>query len=383
MRKRVYRGTSILLVLMLLWTLTDPQAIAYGADFHRNNSVTLFVRSSPNAVLATRQNIRITGIEQALTDAMREQLFFSPHLTDTYVGVLHKSKQRILRLERSGHLWDAEQGERLTLPVKLEQKLLNQAKLLRSRHYGQLIAWHDADKIVFRKSVFSVKDLETGLSFRVQRRAGSDHADVQPLTKEDTKIMKQIYVDGWSWKRRAILVQGNGRWLAASMHGMPHGGDGIPDNDFSGHFCIHFLNSTTHGSDEPDPAHQLMVHKAAGTLRAYFNAASAHLLTRSMAEAVRQQDPEIVRLLLEGIQREKAASLIHELDSLLYIKKIRQQPDDEMEDLDAATFEFVIEIRQKGRSNMSELQFVIQRFSPVSPWRIQDVTINSRQKRSA
>ncbi|MCC3377949.1 hypothetical protein LKX83_33445, partial [Cohnella sp. REN36] len=71
--------------------------------------------------------------------------------------------------------------------------------------------------------------------------AGKYHADVQPLTKADTKIMKQIYNGKWSWKRKAIVVKKDHHYYAASMQGMPHGGDGIPDNSFSGHFCIHFL----------------------------------------------------------------------------------------------------------------------------------------------
>lgn len=61
--------------------------------------------------------------------------------------------------------------------------------------------------------------METGLQFQVQRRAGKNHADVQPLTKQDTAVMKQIYQGKWSWKRRAILVRKDDQFLAASMHG--------------------------------------------------------------------------------------------------------------------------------------------------------------------
>lgn len=375
MRKRVYCGAAILMVVLLFHIVCNEQFVAYGADIGRNNSITLIIRSSPDALWATRHNIRISGIEQALKNAKRERPVFSPYLTDAYVNVPKYSKQTILRIELSGNLWDEQEGERLILPEEFAKKLLTQVRLLRGRHYGELMDWDEADRLVFRKSVFSVKDLETGLTFRVQRRAGSDHADVQPVSREDTNIMKQIYEQGWSWKRRAILVLANGRRLAASMHGMPHGGDGIPDNGFSGHFCIHFLNSSTHGSDEPDPAHQLMVHKAAGTLRPYLSSASARLFTLSVAEAMKQQDPEIVRLLMEGIPQEKSASLAKELDSLSYIKKIRQPADEQMQDPDAATLEFQIEMQQKERAETTALGFVIQRYSPASPWRVQDLSM--------
>ena len=59
--------------------------------------------------------------------------------------------------------------------------------------------------------------------------------------------MKSIYGGSWSWDRRAILVKYDGHVYAASMNGMPHEDDTISDNDFDGHFCIHFTGSKTHG----------------------------------------------------------------------------------------------------------------------------------------
>ena len=76
--------------------------------------------------------------------------------------------------------------------------------------------------------------------------------------------MYQIYGGEWSWKRHAIYVTlENGVSLAGSMNGMPHGSGSISDNNFDGHFCVHFLNSRTHGTDRVDPDHQAAVAKAA------------------------------------------------------------------------------------------------------------------------
>ena len=45
--------------------------------------------------------------------------------------------------------------------------------------------------------------------------------------------------------------------------GMPHGdSDSMPDNNFDGCFCIHFLNSRTHSGNRLDAAHQAAVAKA-------------------------------------------------------------------------------------------------------------------------
>ena len=110
-------------------------------------------------------------------------------------------------------------------------------------------------------AVLTIKDVATGKTFQVKRWAGSSHADSEPLTSEDTAIMKSVYGGSWSWTRRAILVSYNGHVYAASMNGMPHG-TSTRDNNFSGHFCIHFTGSKTHGTDRVDEDHQAAVQKA-------------------------------------------------------------------------------------------------------------------------
>jgi hypothetical protein len=131
--------------------------------------------------------------------------------------------------------------------------------------YGEFLSWEEVDRIFPKYSKATVIDFETGLQFRVQRRAGKYHADVQPLTAEDTAVMKMIYDGKWSWKRKAIIVQlDNERRIAASMNGMPHGEGAIRGNKFNGHFCIHFRDSRIHTTREINMAHQVMVWKAAG-----------------------------------------------------------------------------------------------------------------------
>jgi len=126
-----------------------------------------------------------------------------------------------------------------------------------------LVSWSKANQYFPRKSKAKVTDVATGKSFWVYRMGGTEHADVEPLTAKDTSIMKSVYGGKWSWARRAIIVEINGRKMAASMNGMPHGSQTIYNNNFDGQFCIHFLGSTTHGSGKVDPDHQAMVKKAA------------------------------------------------------------------------------------------------------------------------
>ncbi|WP_273850230.1 hypothetical protein [Guptibacillus spartinae] len=159
-----------------------------------------------------------------------------------------------------------------------------------------LLPWEKVDKVIPRKAIFTITDIESGQTFRVQRRAGSHHADIQPLTKEDTEILKDIYKE-WSWKRRAVIVLHKGRTIAASMNGMPHGA-GALDNGFNGHFCLHFLNSTTHKTPTPDPAHQLMILKAAGKLDEGIMSATPEQLVEIMMLAINNSDTTVLRKVL-------------------------------------------------------------------------------------
>ena len=109
----------------------------------------------------------------------------------------------------------------------------------------------------------TVTDVKTGLKFKATRTGGYYHADAQPSTSSDTKIMYKIYGNEWQWTRRAIWVTVDGKTYAASMNGMPHGEtDVITGNNFDGCFCIHFLNSKTHAGDRVDSAHQDCVQEA-------------------------------------------------------------------------------------------------------------------------
>lgn len=195
------------------------------------------------------------------------------------------------------------------------QKILKNTLLTinRSNPFGQLIPWEEGTEIFPRMAKAKIRDLETGLTLNIQRRAGSSHADVQPLKASDTEIIKQVYGGRWSWKRRAIIVEKNGYKIAASMNGMPHGQGAIQGNNFPGHFCIHFLNSKTH-SGNLDLAHQLMVWKAAGLIDDYLAARIPREMVEIALVALAQNDLQLVTL---------SFNLNYDLTSILdYMNKI-------------------------------------------------------------
>lgn len=124
----------------------------------------------------------------------------------------------------------------------------------------ELIDWYTGgiQSIFYKGCVATLTDVKTGISFKIRRWSGGDHADVEPLTAADTAAMCKVYgvktaqtiADKDMWQRRPVLITIGTHSYAASIYGEPHNypaGDTIADNDFYGQFCVHFVNSKLHG----------------------------------------------------------------------------------------------------------------------------------------
>ncbi|MBE7082230.1 MAG: hypothetical protein E7378_00930 [Clostridiales bacterium] len=118
------------------------------------------------------------------------------------------------------------------------------------------------DKYFTKYVKVRVIDIYSNREYYVKRMGGYNHADVQTIDTENTKIFKEIYGGTWSWKRRPVWVEIDGKFYAGSTNGMPHGFDILQTGE-GGHTCIHFLNSKTHGTKRVDPDHQSCVKYAA------------------------------------------------------------------------------------------------------------------------
>lgn len=122
--------------------------------------------------------------------------------------------------------------------------------------------WFDYMNTYFTKYVtIRVIDIYSEKEYFVKRMGGYNHADVQTIDAKNTQIFKEIYGGSWSWKRRPVWVEIDGKFYAGSTNGMPHGFD-ILETGEGGHTCIHFLNSKTHGTKRVDPDHQKCVEYA-------------------------------------------------------------------------------------------------------------------------
>ncbi len=122
--------------------------------------------------------------------------------------------------------------------------------------------WFDYMNTYFTKYVtIRVIDVYAMQEYYVQRLGGYNHADVQVIDKANLETFKKIYGGAWSWARRPVWVEIDGKFYAGSTNGMPHGFDILQTGE-GGHTCIHFLMSKTHGTKKVDPDHQSCVDYA-------------------------------------------------------------------------------------------------------------------------
>ncbi|MEH6940133.1 hypothetical protein V7056_20150 [Bacillus sp. JJ664] len=230
--------------------------------------------------------------------------------------------------------------------------------------------WEAVNKLLPKYSKFTVIDVDSGKSFNVQRRAGSRHADVQPLTREDTKIMKEIYDGNWSWRRKAVLILAQDNLIPASMHGMPHGAGSL-QNGFRGHFCIHFLGSTTHRTGKSDFSHHVMILKAAGKIDEYMNNVPPSQILNVFLVTIKNQDKGMIKNIAISNQKniEKELKKIEKIEAIQW----RTLPQTKVTKPYFLATEIPVEvslfIKDKGRIR-TKLSFTLARTSPLSPWKV-------------
>lgn len=150
----------------------------------------------------------------------------------------------------------------------------------------KLLGWFDTvDSLFARGDTAIVTDLATGLRVEVARTGGTNHADCETTTSEQTAILLKIAEGSWNWTRRPVIVEVDGERIAASLTARPHAGrddkpahervsgrsggygtgtnwDSIKGNNMDGHFDIHFYGSKTHVHNSKDRQHQAAIQVA-------------------------------------------------------------------------------------------------------------------------
>ncbi|MDR3091617.1 MAG: SH3 domain-containing protein [Clostridiales bacterium] len=127
----------------------------------------------------------------------------------------------------------------------------------------ELTPWSEAKGVFTVGKDALIVDVRTGAQYYVRSFSNGNHADVEPVTEQDTQIMLSTYGGRWEWDPRPVWVTINGRTMAASINGMPHGGGVNHHNGMNGQVCIHFKGSKTHnGNVSFEHEHQAAVDEA-------------------------------------------------------------------------------------------------------------------------
>ena len=143
----------------------------------------------------------------------------------------------------------------------------------------------------------TLTDIYTGKSFNIKIQSLGNHADVEPATADDTKVLCSLYnVSNASmleslnkYQRRAVVLtvknsSGVKTQFIGSIYAIPHGKNTVYGNNFDGQFCVHFLNSKTHGTNRVDTdngGHQDKIKAGANALNGTKNSAGETITVKS------------------------------------------------------------------------------------------------------
>ena len=129
---------------------------------------------------------------------------------------------------------------------------------------------------------FIIEDIATGKLIRAIRTGGTNHNDVETVSKEDTATLMSI--DNGSWVERAVLVHYNGKVYGASMTTKNHAGceeckpkvecphnrsdnfgkganyDSVRGNDAIGHFDLYFSKCKGHTNPTFKEDHEAQIN---------------------------------------------------------------------------------------------------------------------------
>lgn len=235
----------------------------------------------------THDDIKV--IQQVLKEdgAYQEDSFSTYFCSNTENAV--KAFQEKYKLKSDGIVGPSTLNKMQALGLVKYQQRQIVSRGARREGFGENLDWWKEvkDKVINRGDDIIIQDFQTGKKFKVKVTYGTNHADVEALTKEDTKIMKNIW-DGFSWERRPVLVHKGNRIIAASMTNMPHAGldskpegatvsnrsggygrgynlDKVKDNGMNGVVDLHFKNSSRHKDGRRDSKHQSAIKKATGS----------------------------------------------------------------------------------------------------------------------
>lgn len=281
--------TALIVTLALLMTLAAPLASAQTALIN-SSSAKIYAASGASGSLprGTEVNVRETRSGWAKISYKGATGFIKTCYLTAEEGVTAyvKSDTSLYKSAGSNRLGTLEAGTK----VEVVGKSGSYCQVTNGKSYGyvkasalskhkpaaswtskvQALAWFEGGSDVLGRGEYGeIYDIRTGTSLRIKRMGGSNHADIEPATKEDTAKLLKIAGGTFSWDSIPVILHAGGKYVAAAINTMPHGDQTISGNGYDGQCCLHMLGSKTHGSDSVNEEHQKAIMEA-------YNWAKAH-----------------------------------------------------------------------------------------------------------
>ena len=123
--------------------------------------------------------------------------------------------------------------------------------------------WYNGGSSVLKKGKYgAIYDIDTGITLKIKRMGGHNHADVEPATTADTAKLLKVAGGHFSWDSHAVILKAGGKYVASAINTKPHGDQTIRSNHYDGQFCLHMTDSKTHGSQKENREHQKSIQRA-------------------------------------------------------------------------------------------------------------------------
>lgn len=123
--------------------------------------------------------------------------------------------------------------------------------------------WFNGGSSVLKTGSYGyIYDIDTGITVKIKRMGGHNHADVEPATKSDTAKLLKIAGGTFSWESHAVILHAGGKYVACAINTLPHGDQTLYNNGYDGQFCLHMTGSLTHGSESVNEKHQASIDRA-------------------------------------------------------------------------------------------------------------------------
>lgn len=129
---------------------------------------------------------------------------------------------------------------------------------------GSADQWSSVKTLMTVGSGYTFTDCYTGETFTLIFTGGENHAEMELADESQLAAFMHICGGEYNYLKRPVVIEIDGRKIAASIQCWPHGEDTTPENGMDGHLCVYFEGSVSNVGRLADVEHNSNIKKASG-----------------------------------------------------------------------------------------------------------------------